>query len=97
MQVSHNAIMISDNDNVATVIAPVECGGSVSYLRGGETRTLIVVDSIPAFHKVAVIDIRVGEPVYKYGQIMAAATAFIPKGSHVHTHNIRSACEVKEV
>lgn len=47
-----------------------------------------LADPIPAGHKIALRDILPGEQVIKYGYPIGHATAFIPQGAHVHTHNI---------
>ena len=39
-------------------------------------------------HKYALRDIKEGENVIKYGMPIGHATAFIPVGEHVHTHNV---------
>ena len=39
-------------------------------------------------HKLALRDIKKGEAVYKYGQIIGFASTEIPAGSHVHVHNV---------
>ena len=39
-------------------------------------------------HKYALRDIKEGENVIKYGMPIGHATAFIPAGEHVHTHNV---------
>src|SRR6266851_3969304 len=39
-------------------------------------------------HKLALQDIKKGEAVYKYGQIIGFANQDIPAGSHVHVHNV---------
>src|SRR5262249_39390226 len=41
-------------------------------------------------HKIALRDIKSGEPIYKYGQIIGFAGEDIPAGSHVHVHNVRA-------
>ena len=46
--------------------------------------------SIPAGHKYALSDIKKGETVIKYGQIIGRATVDINKGEWVHTHNVKS-------
>lgn len=48
-------------------------------------------EGIPAGHKLALRDILPGEAVVKYGSPIGVATAFIPAGAHVHTHNLRTA------
>ena len=45
---------------------------------------------IPAGHKYALRDIKIGEPVIKYGEIIGRATCDIKSGEWVHTHNVRS-------
>ncbi len=47
-------------------------------------------EGIPAGHKFAREDIKKGDYVIKYGQIIGRATEDIPKGAWVHTHNVRS-------
>ena len=42
-------------------------------------------------HKYALRDIRAGEAVIKYGYPIGRATADIPAGAHVHTHNLATA------
>jgi altronate hydrolase len=39
-------------------------------------------------HKVAVRDIRQGEAIRRYGQIIGFASCDIAQGDHVHTHNV---------
>lgn len=48
-------------------------------------------EGIPAGHKFALIDISAGEKIIKYGDPIGTATEVIPKGAHVHTHNVRTA------
>src|SRR3954468_23615702 len=45
------------------------------------------VERIPSGHKVAIKPIAVGEPVIRYGQIIAFATTPIAPGQHVHVQN----------
>lgn len=45
---------------------------------------------IPAGHKYALKNIKKGEAVVKYGQIIGRATADIFEGDWVHTHNVKS-------
>ncbi|MCQ2742467.1 MAG: altronate dehydratase family protein [Bacilli bacterium] len=45
---------------------------------------------VPAGHKIARGEIKKGEYVYKYGQIIGRATSDIKKGEWVHTHNVKS-------
>lgn len=47
-------------------------------------------DKIPTGHKIALKDIKKGEFVIKYGQIIGRATEDIKKGDWVHSHNLKS-------
>ena len=50
---------------------------------------------IPAGHKFALKDIKKGEFVIKYGQIIGRATKDVKKGEWVHTHNLKSHLDEK--
>jgi altronate dehydratase len=80
------ALVISDRDNVATALETLTPGRRLD-LPGG---TLTVVSQIPRGHKIAVREIRAGQAVVKYGSPIGTATADIPAGTHVHTHNVAS-------
>ena len=80
------ALVISDLDNVATALEPLEAGRRVDA--GG--RAIVALEAIPSGHKIALVDIGVGSAVVKYGSAIGTATAAIRAGAHVHTHNVSS-------
>ena len=80
------ALVISDRDNVATALQPLDDGRVLEV--GGVSVT--VREAIPSGHKVAIRAITSGEPVIKYGSPIGTATADIAAGAHVHTHNVAS-------
>jgi (2R)-sulfolactate sulfo-lyase subunit alpha len=45
---------------------------------------------VPIGHKVALVDIKAGDTVWKYGQDIGKAIADIGKGEHVHVHNVKT-------
>lgn len=47
-------------------------------------------DNIPKGHKEALRDIKKGEYIIKYGEVIGRATEDIKKGDWVHSHNLRS-------
>ncbi|MBR5388239.1 MAG: UxaA family hydrolase, partial [Clostridia bacterium] len=51
--------------------------------------------NIPAGHKFALKDIKKGEYVVKYGEIIGKATADIKEAEWVHTHNVKSHLDEK--
>jgi (2R)-sulfolactate sulfo-lyase subunit alpha len=45
---------------------------------------------VPIGHKVALVDIKKGDTVLKYGQDIGKAVADIRQGEHVHVHNLKT-------
>lgn len=76
-------------DSVGTALGTVH-PGPIRLL--GEPGPLQVqaLEDIPFGHKFALRDIPKGAPVMKYGARIGSATQSIPKGAHVHLHNMRS-------
>jgi altronate hydrolase len=56
---------------------------------GGPAGDMIAAEAVPAGHKLAARPIAAGEPIIKYGVAIGEATAAIPRGGHVHVHNVR--------
>jgi altronate hydrolase len=81
------AVHLRPEDNVAIAARPLPAGGQVQ-LNG---TTLTLPDRISLGHKIALCDINQGEAIYKYGQIIGFASKPIPRGSHVHIHNVSAA------
>jgi altronate hydrolase len=80
-------LIISESDNVATALEVLAAGREVD-VRG---RPLVVRQSIPSGHKIALRAIAAGEVVIKYGSPIGTATLPIAAGEHVHVHNLASA------
>jgi altronate dehydratase len=78
--------MITERDNVATALEALDAG---RHLSEGSV-DITVREAIPRGHKIALRLIHSGEPVVKYGSPIGMATADIPEGAHVHTHNVSS-------
>ena len=79
-------IRIHPDDNVAVALED---------LRKGETLTLdsvsvTAIEDIARGHKIALRDIKEGEPVVKYGNPIGLARADIPAGAWAHVHNVRT-------
>lgn len=45
---------------------------------------------VPIGHKIALDDLREGGTVVKYGEDVGRIVADVAKGSHVHTHNMKT-------
>lgn len=85
-----DAIALHRDDQVATALKPLTAGSTVQVQTPDGTREITLGDAVPICHKLALADIRSGDPVRKYGEVIGAATADIAAGAHVHTHNIVS-------
>ena len=76
-------IRINENDNVAVALVPLNAGFE---LNDGT----ILNEDIDLGHKIALSDIKCGDPIIKYDTLIGYATADIRRGDHVHTHNIKT-------
>ncbi|WP_371362751.1 hypothetical protein SRRS_38270 [Sporomusa rhizae] len=85
------ALLMRENDDVATVLDYICTGDSVQILMDGKSHNEIkVIDEIDCYHKIAVRKIKKGEEVFKYGEIIGRATQDISIGEHVHINNLES-------
>ena len=48
------------------------------------------LNDIPIGHKVALMNIKKGDTIMKYGHDIGKAVANIKKGGHVHVHNVKT-------
>lgn len=80
------ALLLSDDDNVATAIGKLTAGETVT--RDGRSVTLR--EDVPFGHKIALAEFEEGDSVRKYGEVIGRTTAAIAPGEWVHTHNCES-------
>jgi len=90
MELKERAIVLNEEDNVATALADLEAGSSVELDAGGRRLTVKVAARIPFGHKFSLAHIAPGEVVIKYGEVIGKATADINAGDYVHVHNVVS-------
>ena len=86
------ALVVDPKDNVANLVGPGGKGSTVACRVEGQDEPVHVAlcTDIPANHKFAFADIRAGEPIVKYGLVIGKASTDVPRGAHVHVHNIES-------
>jgi altronate dehydratase small subunit len=82
------SIVMSDKDNVATLLIDLKEGETLTYVINGQKESVIAKQSIPFGHKIAIRNIQKLESVIKYGEVIGAAITAIQPGEHVHIHNI---------
>ena len=76
----------SDRDNLVTCVRDLKAGDR-RVIDGAE---ITAQDDVPIYHKMAIAEIKKGEAVYKYGEVMGVASKDIHVGQWAHTHNIDS-------
>ena len=84
------AIVLNSKDNVATAIVDIPMGSLEKVKVGDQTRDIKLKQDIKRGHKFALIMMRKGEHVIKYGEIIGVATNTIDEGEYVHVHNVDS-------
>ena len=77
-------------DNVVTCVEEIKSGEKIIYRNGDEYLSLTAAEDIPYCHKAALIDLRKGEHVIKYGELIGETNALIKKGGWVSHNNIFS-------
>ncbi len=90
MALKSKAIIINENDNVATAIMPLKAGTTVALEVKGKAEKVKLLSTIPMGHKFALTNIQSGTDVVKYGEPIGKTTAPIARGEHVHVHNVVS-------
>jgi len=86
------ALVLDDNDNVATMLADGKSGETVDLK--GAPGSIVLTDDIPYGHKAALRIIESGDEITKYGHRIGIATANVTPGSWVHLHNMTSAVDI---
>ncbi len=89
---AHGILMHEPNDDVGIAVRDLKTGEEVSAitLEGQPVGAVKMVNDVPLGHKVAMKDIAAGKDVIKYNRVIGIATQAAPRGSHVHTHNLKT-------
>jgi len=85
-----NAMIIEEIDGVAVAIEEIKNKTEANFKINGRIETIKVIEDIPIYHKFAVKNLSLGEPVLRYGVSIGIATKNIKRGEHVHVHNLES-------
>jgi altronate dehydratase small subunit len=84
------ALVIKNQDNVATAIADLPAGKDAVVGIGEETLSILLVQEIALGHKFAVKGIAKGDDIIKYNCVIGRATRDIKIGEHAHVQNMES-------
>jgi altronate dehydratase small subunit len=83
------AKLIDEKDNVATAVADCVTGDELTVKSKGKETLCKCNHDIPFGHKIAIVDIKKGDKIMKYGEAIGSASQDIRKGDWVHTHNVK--------
>lgn len=78
-------LQIHPNDTVVVVLENSQKGDSVKTANG----EIVLLDDIDFAHKAAIIDHGANAPVVKYGHEIGYTVSAVPKGSWIHSHNMK--------
>ncbi len=76
-----NIIKLNEKDNIGIATMDIPKNANINF-------GLISKDKIPYGHKISIKQIKKGEHVYRYGQIIGISSQDICSGEHVHSHNL---------
>ena len=85
-----DAIILKLNDNVGTSIKSLKNNTKIILKLEEELTSFVIKDDIKLCHKFSLIQIKRGDKIFKYGEVIGVATDDIDQGNLVHTHNIQS-------
>ena len=90
---SKKAIQVDAKDNVATTTSVVVAGDEVEVLSPNGEVILVAspVEEIIFGHKLALKELKTGEKIVKYGEVIGVASKPIKVDEWVHVHNVVSA------
>jgi len=83
----------SPKDNVGVVViedlkAGTEMMGVITET--DSTTRIAAKSNIPIGHKVALVDLKKGDTIIKYGEDIGKMVKDAKKGEHVHVHNLKT-------
>lgn len=80
------AVRIHPDDNVAVAVEPLHEGSDIAV----DGARVVLVEDIPAGHKLALVPLAPGDAVTKYGFVIGEATTAVAAGGWVHSQNLRT-------
>ena len=89
----HRFLIHRRGDFVGVAVADIAPGERVVgvYMDDDSPVEVEALDPVPLGHKIAVVEAGDGAAVLEYGIPIGVAAGGFRVGSHVHTHNLRSA------
>jgi len=83
---NNNALKVNPRDNVVIATRQITRGEDIVV---DGVKLLSAAEDVAASHKVALVDIKAGGDVIRYGEPIVQARDDISRGQWVHVHNTR--------
>lgn len=89
---THFLVHDSSDTVGVVVVEDVRAGQEITgwVMDSDKTIHLKAEDPIPLGHKIALVGIKKGDTVVKYGHDIGKAVGDIGKGRHAHVHNVKT-------
>ena len=91
---SHPDLIIHDEkDNVGVVVIETTKKGqdcNAWIMENDKSIKVPSLNEVPLGHKIALIDLKEGDTILKYGHDIGKVVKSIKKGEHVHVHNVKT-------
>jgi (2R)-sulfolactate sulfo-lyase subunit alpha len=86
-------IIHDEKDNVGVVVIETtkkgqECNAWI--MENNKSAKVQSINEIPLGHKIALVDLKEGDTILKYGHDIGKVVKTIKKGDHVHVHNVKT-------
>lgn len=78
-------IKVNPTDNVAVALVPLASGENIVF----EGENVSILSDVKAKHKIALLDLNVGDRIIMYGVLVGKASQFIAKGDLLSTSNVK--------
>lgn len=82
-------LQLDPRDNVLVALTTLDLGTTVRFGPESSPTTCMVSQTIPAKHKMALVDLKPGDIIYMYGMVVGQVVEAIPRGGLLTTRNIR--------
>jgi (2R)-sulfolactate sulfo-lyase subunit alpha len=87
-------LLVHDHkDNVGVVVVEgLKAGADMLCVVTADNSSfrLKAAADVPIGHKIALKDLKAGDTAIKYGEDIGRIVADVPKGGHVHVHNLKT-------
>lgn len=86
---SNKLTIIRSNDNVGIAVSPIAKGDVLSV----NGKDITALTDIAVGHKVALLNLKKGGGVFKYGMRIGSVTSDVSVGEWIHSHNLKTDLE----